>query len=163
MSENWKDFDFQGGGLQSANLRLAQVLKRRRIAYGLVALFPLGLHRDYLEDRRGAWFYRIVAAAVVGCVLAGQPLLAAGLLAALAASALYDLVRIEDRLTRINKQLRMQVYMSQTEGAPPGYTGRLTDAPQQPQPGGGEPRSPSFAEQERLLRELAKQRKNRGE
>ncbi|MDH5537331.1 MAG: hypothetical protein OEZ08_17400, partial [Betaproteobacteria bacterium] len=93
----------------------------------------------------------------------GQPLLAAGLLAALAASALYDLVRIEDRLTRINKQLRMQVYMSQTEGAPPGYTGRLTDAPQQPQPGGGEPRSPSFAEQERLLRELAKQRKNRGE
>ena len=43
--------DLAGGGLQSANLRLARLLKRRRIAYALLILFPLGAHRLYLEDR----------------------------------------------------------------------------------------------------------------
>ena len=32
MSDNWQQFDLLGGGLQSANLRLARLLKRREAA-----------------------------------------------------------------------------------------------------------------------------------
>ncbi|MBI2312197.1 MAG: TM2 domain-containing protein [Betaproteobacteria bacterium] len=178
MSESWKKLNLEGGGLQSANLKLAALLKRRRRAYGLLLLFPLGLHRDYLEHRAGAWTYRLLSAAALAAWGLGFSVPALAFAGVLAVFALYDLRWIENRVARLNKGLRMEVYMHQSAGAPEGFRGRFTDEDtletylrekdretpdQAPAPGAApaDPtrRVPSIAEQEKLLRELAKSRK----
>lgn len=178
MSKAWKRIDLEGQGLQSANIQLAGLLKRRARAYWLLLPFPLGLHRAYLEDSRGAWIYRLASLGALALLFFGRPLPAALVAALLAAFALYDLRWIEDRVARINKALRMQVYLHQGQGAPRGFKGHYTDAgiedylklkeqeraghrapaAEQPEPGS---RVPSFAEQERLLKELAKSKPRR--
>ncbi len=114
MSDAWKRFDLSGGGLQQANLRLAAALRRRRTAYLLWLAFPLGAHRAYLRDRAGAWAYRLASAAALGLLLVDAR--AAGIAAlALLAAALYDLARLDARITRLNKAIRMQVYLRREE------------------------------------------------
>ncbi|MBI4194039.1 MAG: TM2 domain-containing protein [Betaproteobacteria bacterium] len=158
MTGAWKKIDLAGGGLQSANVRLAALLRKRRIAYALLALFPLGLHRAYLHDRRGAWMYRAGTLLGIGALLYGETLLAGFVLAAASAFAIYDLLRLEDGIARVNKQLRMDVYLHQTAGAPPGFRGHYTDG----EPSGArDSRPPSFSEQEKRLRELAATRGKR--
>lgn len=154
MSEAWRGLDLRGGGLQAANIRLAQALKRRSRAYGLLAAFPLGLHRAYLDDPRGAWAYRLAAAIALAALLVDWQL-ALPVLVLLAAALVYDLFWIERRIVALNKTLRVKVYLSQGPGAPKDFRGHYTDddAPART------PRAPSFAEQERLLRELARQRR----
>jgi hypothetical protein len=149
VSEAWRGLDLGGGGLQAANIRLAQALKRRSRAYGLLAAFPLGLHRSYLDDPRGAWAYRVASAiAVIAAAVDWRP--AAGIAALIAGALLYDVFWIDRRVVALNKAARMKVYLSQTSGAPAGFKGRYAedDAPTS--------RAPSFAEQERLLREIAR-------
>jgi hypothetical protein len=179
MSKAWTKLDLEGGGLQSANLRLAALLRKRGTAYALLALFPLGLHRAYLHDRRSAWLFRAASLLCVAAYLLDRPVIGGVLLAALAAAALYDLFRIGDQVARLNKQLRMQVYLGQATGAPPGFKGRYSDDAldeyleiKDQEHAGGEPqavqtrhqpsRVPSFAEQEKLLRELAATRHRNG-
>ena len=114
MSDAWKRLDLSGGGLQQANLRLAAALRRRRTAYLLWLAFPLGAHRAYLHDRAGAWAYRLASAAALG--LAGFDARAAAAVALLVlAAALYDLARLDSRLTKLNKTIRMQVYLRRPE------------------------------------------------
>lgn len=158
LDPSWKQIDLAGGGLQSANIRLARLLKRRHIAYALLLLFPVGAHRLYLEDRRGALLYCLGSAAAILSVSAGAAPVAYALGAVLLARALFDVRWIDNALTRINKRLRVEVYMSQTAGAPAGYRGRFAadksgiDSLQ-------EERVPSFSEQERQLRDaVARQR-----
>lgn len=127
MSKAWTKLDLKGGGLQSANLRLAALLRKRGRAYALLALFPLGMHRAYLRDRRGAWLYRVGSVLCIALYVLGQPTAGLGLLAVLAGGAVYDLFRIDSAVARINKQLRMQVYLGQTPGAPRGFKGHYTD------------------------------------
>ena len=57
MNTKWREFDLDGGGLQTANLRLARMLRRRSTAYGLLLVFPLGAHRWYLGEPRSALLY----------------------------------------------------------------------------------------------------------
>lgn len=102
MSEAWKQLDLEGGGLQSANLRLAALPRKRRTAFALLALFPLGLHRDYLRDRRGAWLYRTATLLCTGAYLAGYPLISQAAIAVLAACAIYEALRIDDAVAQIN-------------------------------------------------------------
>jgi hypothetical protein len=153
VSEAWRGLDLGGGGLQAANIRLAQALKRRSRAYGLLAVFPLGLHRAYLDDRRGAWLYRAASLVALASIAVDWRL--AALVAALVAAALlYDCFWIERRLVALNKTIRTRVYLSQAPGAPQGFKGQYTDDDAAVHA----PHAPSFAEQERLLRELAKRR-----
>jgi hypothetical protein len=151
VSDAWRGLDLGGGGLQAANIRLAQALKRRARAYGLLAAFPLGLHRAYLDDRRGAWAYRIASLAAAGAALVDWRVAALVALALLGAAA-FDLYWIDRRVTALNKAIRKRVYLSQTAGPPPGFKGRAID-----ETGAAPPRAPSFAEQERLLRALARE------
>lgn len=172
MGETWKQLDLDGGGLQAANVTLARLLKRRATAYRLLAAFPLGLHRAYLDEPWGAWGYRLLTLAGIGALALGLPYVALGTLIGLLAGCAYDLAWIDARVARINKALRMRVYLGHGPGPPAGYRGRFADdAPEQrreekeverPGPtrsGGARSRVPSFAEQEALLRELAKRRK----
>lgn len=114
MSDAWKRLDLAGGGLQQANLRLAATLRRRRTAYLLWLAFPLGAHRAYLHDRAGSWAYRLASAAAFG-LLWFDARAAAAVALVIGAFALYDLARLESRLTRLNKTLRMQVYLRRPE------------------------------------------------
>lgn len=188
MSEAWKNIDLEGSGLQTVNMRLARLLKKRPLAYGLLLLFPLGLHRDYLASHRVAWGFR--TATLIAAILAwyGQLWPSVGLLVALMAAALVDIGWIDSRVAQINKKLRVEVMKSTGTAAPPGYRGRYTDdAPAAAEhlaeyirvkeqergghrpisgdgaekAGSGEPRrrAPSFAEQEAMLRELYKSKK----
>ena len=114
MSDAWKRLDLSGGGLQQANLRLAASLRRRRTAYLLWLAFPFGAHRAYLHDRIGAWGFRLGSAAALALLLVD--LRAAAVVAlAVVAVALYDLVRMDARITRLNKAIRMQVYLGREE------------------------------------------------
>jgi hypothetical protein len=149
LSDAWRGLNLAGGGLQQANLVLARRLKRRRRAYSLLAVAPLGLHRSYLADRRGAWLWRAGAAALVAAAFVD--LRAAALAGAVLAAALaYDAWWIDRRVTILNKRIRQEVYLAQAADPPPGFAGRPL-----PDPGA---RAPSFAEQEQLLRSLAKRR-----
>jgi hypothetical protein len=76
--------------------------------------------------------------------------------------ALYDLVWIDRRVVALNKRIRRDVYLSTGTAPPDGYKGRyMEDADKEEQaPRGPGKRVLSFAEQERLLRELA-ERSNR--
>jgi len=96
VSDAWKRLDLSGGGLQEANLRLAAALRRRRTAYLLWLAFPLGAHR--------ALGLLLVDARAAGAVAL-----------AMLAVALVDLVRLEARLTRLNKAIRMQIYLRREE------------------------------------------------
>jgi hypothetical protein len=110
VSDAWKRLDLSGGGLQEANLRLAASLRRRRTAYLLWLAFPLGAHRAYLRDRAGAWAFRLGSAAALGLLLIDRRAAACAALALLAL-ALYDLARMDARVTRLNKAIRMQIYL----------------------------------------------------
>lgn len=152
MSDAWRGLDLGGGGLQAANIRLAQALKRRPRAYGRLAVFPLGLHRAYLDDPRGAWAYRIASLAAALAALVDWR--AAGAITALVlGAAAYDLYWIDRRVTALNKAIRKQVYLSQTAGPPVGFKGRALG-----EDTAAAERAPSFAEQERILRALARDR-----
>jgi len=162
MSDTWKQMDLEGGGLQSASLRLARVLRHRRRAYALWIAFPLGLHRDYLAARKSAWGWRLATLATAMIAVWSDPRVAAVAAAVMLAFAVYDLFWIDRRVTALNKALRKDVYLSQTApGAPSGFRGRFTDEPAPPAANQDtdRPRAPSFAEQERLLREIAAQRR----
>lgn len=186
MSEAWKNIDLEGSGLQTANMRLARLLKKRPLAYALLALFPLGLHRDYLGSHGAAWMFRGVTLVAGLLSWYGQFWPAIGLLAALAVAALIEIRWIDTRVAQINKKLRIEVMKSTGTAPPPGYRGRYTDDAPAPadhlaeyirvkeqERGGhrrigreetdkerGEPRrAPSFAEQEAMLRELYKSKK----
>ncbi|MEW5791310.1 MAG: TM2 domain-containing protein [Pseudomonadota bacterium] len=181
MTKTWKKMDLEGGGLQSLQLRLLRAQRKPAVAYALWLLFPLGLHRWYLKEP-WFWLYPAASAAALGLFAAGWPLPGAVLLGAMAAAALYDLSRIADRISQLNKELRKTLWLSKSAPpAPPGYQGRYADYDQglhdyvstkeREQAGhvpvnqGKEPdktrygagkRAPSFAEQERMLAELAR-------
>jgi hypothetical protein len=150
LSEAWKRLDLGGAGLQRANRELAGRLKRRRRAWVLLVAAPLGLHRAYLEDRTGAWLWR--GASAVTAVAAFWDLrVAAGLAIALLAAAAHDAWWIDRRVTALNKRIRRDVFLA-GEAPPAGYAGRVIDEP------GNRPLP--FAEQERLLRDRAREREN---
>ncbi len=120
MGTRWRELDFEGGGLQSANARLVPLLRRRPAAYALHALFPLGAHRFYLHDRPGGLAFLAATLAAGGAALAGFPLTAVGIVCGEALVALAGLLRVEARLAAVNKRLRMDAWFSQGTGAPPG-------------------------------------------
>lgn len=156
--------DLGGAGLQSLNLRLARELKSRRKAYLLLAAFPLGLHRFYLESRVTGALYPAAAMAALLLQWAGLELWAASTGTVMALAAAADLWWIEGRVAALNKQKRLQTFLGHGATPPSGYAGRVIE-PEQGAPQGDDTgeRPPSFAEQERLLREMVRRRGERPE
>ncbi|MGH8671412.1 MAG: hypothetical protein ACREUA_05160 [Burkholderiales bacterium] len=157
ISEAWIKLDLHGEGLQSINLQIAARLKRRRVAYALLLLFPLGMHRAYLDDGRGAWLYRTASGVILvlyalGHGTAGLALFGLGL-----GFVLHDVHWIDNRIATLNKALRMQAYLRQGHAAPADFKGRFPDAEPAEQASNLR-RMPSFSEQEALLRGLHKSR-----
>ena len=171
----WKKLSIASEGLQSANIELVALLKKRRIAYALLAVFPLGLHRDYLENRAGAWGYRFISLTALVLALAGHHVIALTLLASAFIFAIYDLRWIDDRVATLNKAARMKVYKKPGLTAPKAFRGHYVDMEIDdylqekpgdqsiPATGGPRPtkRVPSFSEQEAMLREIQKSKQNK--
>lgn len=185
MSEAWKKLDLEGDGLQAVSLKLAQQMKQRQRAYALLLLYPLGLHRAYLNHPLGAWLYRAgFALALLAYFVLHRRCIGSGFIILLTAAAVYDVRWIDDRVAALNKALRLAAYQSRPKTAPAGFRGRYTDDVEQEQPeallddylqvkskerGGhvrpGEDvaynstkRAPSIAQQEALLKMLAQQK-----
>lgn len=157
MNSKWRELDLGGGGLQSANLRLARTLRRRATAWRLLLLFPAGAHRWYLHEYAAAVAYpALTLAAAAGWLLALPYLLLPALLA-LALLLVHDVATLENRITAINKRQRIAVYLSQGADAPAGYRGRFgAGAGHAATEGDPAPRRmPTLAEQEALLRGIA--------
>ena len=173
MPDAWKHLNLQGQGLQSLNLRLIQQLRRPRRAYALMLPFPLGLHRAYLGDTRGAWAWRLGCLAAAALLLWTRPW---GLLVLplLVIALLADALRIERRCAAYNRALRRRMYFSPQTEPPKGFRGRFGDdatdelqnyltqkggesaVPHVPVTRATGSRAPSFNEQEALLKELAR-------
>lgn len=183
MSKAWEKIDLEGAGLQAVNQQLVRRLKRRRSAYLLWLLFPLGAHRVYLESRPGSLVYAALTAfALVAWIAPVDWRWALLPVTAALGFALYDLFWIDRRVVEINKQLRMAAYLGGGAAPPAGYRGRYTDddaarsgldeyvREKEQERGGHQPvdgraagpgkKAPSFAEQEAMLRELAKRKQN---
>lgn len=175
MPDAWKHLNLQGEGLQSLNLRLTRLLRKPRRAYMLMLLFPLGLHRAYLDDALGTWAWRAGSLAVAALLLWARPWGFLSL-ALLAVALLADAWRTEKRCAAYNRGLRRRMYFSPGAEPPKGFRGRrLGDAaddlqdylaqksgespsPHVPVTRPADSRAPSFNEQETLLKELARAR-----
>lgn len=162
MSEAWKRIDLEGEGLQAANRRLASQLRSRRVAYLLWLGFALGAHRFYLRDPAGGIACCLASLATLVLVLnAGWAGVGVGAALALLAWALADLWWIDRRVTRLNKALRIETYLGAGPGAPAGYRGRFVDGDHEHHaPDAAAPRAPGFAEQERLLADIARRKRS---
>jgi len=184
MSKAWKKLDLGGEGLQTANLRYNQAMRRPIRAYSLMVAFPLGLHRWYLHEPVGAIVYPLLSALTIGLGLSYSTLVIAGPLIPLAGLLVFDLFWVDRRCIKLNKTLRMQQFMRPGKTPPPGYRGRYPEddsleayvrikdqerAGHQPVDPDKAARNesdtksspPSFNEQEAMLRELARTNKGR--
>ena len=116
MSDAWKRLDLGGDGLQAVNRRLARDLRRRPVAYALLALFPVGAHRWYLREPVGARVYCALAAAALFWWPAAIPALA---------FAIFDAWWIDRRVAEMNKSLRRKAWLGDRPPPPPGFGERF--------------------------------------
>lgn len=191
MPKAWEKLDLQGAGVQSLQIRLQKLQKKSLYGYLYWGLFPVGAHRFYLEQA-WAWAFPLVSVAVIMLAFLGLIWEAISLAVVLCALALWDLSRIDLWISTYNKELRKASWFAkQAPAAPANYQGRadtgekaaqwqreLQDytrtkeseraghpAANVPAKKGFSPgqRRLSFAEQERLLAEMAKSSKSAAE
>lgn len=192
MGKAWQQLNLGGGGLQAVNALLAAQMRSRTRAYLAWLLFPLGLHRFYLGERRGGVVFLLLSLATALTAWLAPAWWWLAPASALLGFALHDLVWIDRRVTSCNKVLRMQLFLRKGRTPPRDYRGRYTDDADAPTvtqhladyqalkereraghgpreavtgaaPTSVRTRQPSFHEQEAMLRELAKRRQRRGE
>jgi TM2 domain-containing membrane protein YozV len=185
MGKAWQKLNLEGGGLQAVNALLAQQMRSRLRAYVAWILFPLGLHRFYLAEPRGGLAFLVLSLLVAVTAWLAPAWWWLLPLAVLLGLAMYDLFWIDRRVVRLNKELRMQLFLRKGKTPPRDYRGRYSDAAdsgsvtsdleayqalkEQERAGHAPPeagkevparkRLPSFNEQEAMLRELAKRKK----
>ncbi len=163
MNAKWQKLDLGGMGLQAANLRLSRTLRRRATAWRLLLLFPAGAHCWYLHERASAAVYPALTLAAIGGWIGSTPSVFLPALLALAALLIRDVTTLETRIAAYNKRQRMAVYLSQGAAAPAGFRGRFEDPVAGNDDDAAPQRMPTFAEQEALLREIAKRTSRDGE
>ncbi|MCK9189539.1 TM2 domain-containing protein [Acidithiobacillus sp.] len=188
MPKAWEKLDLQGAGVQSLQIRLQKLQKKSLWGYLYWCLSPFGAHRFYLEQS-WAWVFPLISVAILVLTFLGLTWEAVGLVVVLCAVALWDLSRIGLWISAYNKELRKASWFAQqTPAAPANYQGRAdsseksaqwqrelqdyTQAKESERAGHPATNTPakkgfapgqrrlSFAEQERLLAEMAKSPKS---
>ncbi|MBU2754764.1 TM2 domain-containing protein [Acidithiobacillus sp. CV18-2] len=187
MPKAWEKLDLKGEGLQSVQIRLQQLQKKTTTAYLTWLGFLLGLHRFYLQ-RPLAWAYPVASLVVVILALTLPWPFPLGLGVLILVAALIDLRHLGNWVSQHNREQRKAAWFAQqTPAAPKDFQGRPEnlDAGQQwekelreyrnvkESERAGHPAEPaatkkgftagsrrlSFAEQERLLAEISKKKK----
>lgn len=183
MKKAWKALNLDGDGVQSLNARYTRLMRRRPIAYLFLVLFPLGGHRWYLHEYRGAAAFLGLTCATVVSALWINHLIAVILGSLCLFFAIYDLFWIDRRVTIENKKIRMREFLQPGRQPPSNYKGRypdyglddylkekekekaghqkITPTHTKPSPADKSPHYPSLNEQERMLKALTEQKKNR--
>ncbi len=185
MPSAWEKMDLKGGGLQSLQIRLQKLQKRKTTAYFCWCLFPIGLHRFYLH-RKFAWLYPAGTALAGLAAATGSLAFTAATAAPSLVAALADLPRLQAWISEYNRIQRQKAWFSQKTPPAPRHgqewTGNLEgenrweadlrqyseiketehaghpagrSLPEKKGVGRGQ-RMLSFAEQERLLAEITR-------
>lgn len=154
MKKTWQEHDLEGQGLQSINLAFATKRKTVKTAYLLATLFPLGLHQFYLGNYRRASIY-IMLTVLLFALVNYLPFLSALLAFSEVVLLTKDIISMETAVANFNKQLKMQLALQEQQGAPKDFKGRYSDEGQSAEnEKNSSDRILSFAEQERLLKEM---------
>lgn len=127
MSDFWKNQNLDGNGLQTINQQYLRLKQEPKTAYLLSALFPLGVHQFYLRNtKRGALFLSISITAIIAYWL--SPIVAAVIFLAEFPLLFLDLKNTEDDVVSLNKALKMRLSLQTGTTAPPkDFRGRYHD------------------------------------
>lgn len=159
MKKSWQAHDLEGKGLQSINLAYLAAKKDLRKSYLLTALFPLGAHQIYLRNWKKAGVYLLLTVLLIATT-PYAPFISALLGFAEFILVFSDIKRMESIISEYNKSLKIQLSLQKDNAAPVNFEGKYHDKSDTEQK--SEQKILSFAEQEKLLNELNKQKnKNR--
>jgi len=172
MSEYWKHQNLDGNGLQTINQQYSRLQKNIRTAYFLCALFPLGVHQFYLKSAgRGTLFLGLsVITIILFAIPSISPIFASSLFLAEIALLGIDILKMDDQVIHFNKNLKMRLSLQTNTSPPEDFRGRYRDetpiddyvsiknneitAFETKKNGAGKSRIFSFAEQEKLIKEM---------
>jgi len=175
MSEYWKTQDLDGDGLQTINQYYSRLKRESKTAYFLCTLFPIGAHQFYLKAHKKGYAY--LALTIVSLIALTFSNIVALIIFLIEIVILtIDTIQLEDKVNRYNKNLKMNLSL-QTNNAPAkDYRGRYTDdspvedyekiksneitAFETKKNNDNKSKIYSFAEQERMLREMNENKKN---
>ncbi len=156
MKKTWQLQNLEGNGLQSINLAYAAKRKNTRMAYTWATLFPLGAHQFYLGNTKRAATYILLSILLV--IFITTSTFVSAIIAFVEIILLTgDVLGMEDRVNRFNKDLKLTLSLQQQNPVPPDFKGRYSDEDATPTDHRGQ-KILSFAEQEALLKEMAQSR-----
>lgn len=158
MKKTWQKHDLEGSGLQSINLAYLAARKDIKKAYMLAALFPLGMHQFYLGNHKKGWLYVFLTVLLLACATVST-FISAVLGFAEVILMIVDVKRMENVVSAYNKELKMNLALQQQHKTPENYRGRYPEDSESEQT--SEQKILSFAEQEALLKELARKKKEK--
>lgn len=157
MKKTWQEHDLQSDGLQSINLAYTAQRKDVKKAYLLACLFPFGAHQFYLKQNKKAGIFLLLT--VLLMALAGvAPFISALIGFAEVILLTKDIINMETSVAEFNKQLKLALSLQQNQAVPDNFKGRYTDDDSKEQ--NTQQKILSFAEQEALLREMARKKQN---
>ncbi len=174
MSEFWKHQNLDGSGLQSINQRYIRLKRKTRTAHLMLALFPLGAHQFYLKKTKRGLLY-LALSLVASIVFFISPLAAAFLFLAELVPLFIDAKNTERDVSNFNKKLKMTLSLQSNIAMPKNFKGRYhDDSPiddylsikdkevtvfeTKRNPTSTNSRVFSFDEQEKLLKEMNKEK-----
>ena len=173
MSEYWKHQNLEGNGLQTINQQYARLSRNTKIAYILCLFFPFGLHQFYLKSFVRASLFLSLSMVAVG-MYTTSPLISSIFLLTEIILLAVDVFQIDKRVIDFNKNLKMNLSLQINSAAPKDFQGRYHDdspiddylslknnevtAFETKENKTTKNRVYSFAEQEKLLKEMAKKK-----
>ena len=176
MSEFWKNQNLDGNGLQTINQQYARLKRESTTAYLLCALFPLGAHQFYLKAPARGILFLILSLASAAAFFT-SPLISTIIIGAELILLVVDIKNTDRNVVGFNKNLKMNLSLQSNTAAPKNFKGRYHDdtpiddylsikaneitAFETKKNRSGKPRVYSFDEQEKLLKEMNKKKKEK--
>ena len=173
MSDYWKTQDLDGDGLQTINQHYSRLRRESKTAYFLCILFPIGAHQFYLKAHKKGYTYLTLTVASL-IALAFSSIAALIIFLTEIIMLVIDAIQLEDRVNRYNKNLKMNLSLQTNTAPAKDYRGRYTDdspvedyekiksneitAFETKKNNDNKSKVYSFAEQEKLLREMSKEK-----
>ena len=157
MKKTWQEHDLEGSGLQSINLNYLKYKKDTQKAYLLTAIFPLGIHQFYLGQAKKGSLYIILTLLLLAFANV-SPFISAIIGFIEVMMMFKDIKGMEETVSTYNKELKMKLSLQQDQKTPEDFKGKYTDNDNNES--STQQKILSFAEQEALLKELARQKKD---
>lgn len=155
--KTWQEHDLEGSGLQSINLAFLARKKDTRKGYLLAAFFPLGIHQFYLNNKKKAGIY--ITLTVLLMAFANILPFASAIIGFIEVMMMVkDIKSMEDVVSDYNKALKLKLSLQEDHTVPDNYKGKYSTETDTPQT--SKQKILSFSEQEALLKELSRRKKD---